>query len=69
MIPQILTKGFGNGTFAGSINDITMVGFSSGVNIVTETARTNVVVRFDTTGQNVEGLIDEGPINVEGDIS
>ena len=67
-IRHIVTRGYGNGTFAGTIADVVMRGYISlvegraegfGVAAVFDARGQGVLAALDATGQGVLGIIEE----------
>ena len=67
-IALVVTAGFGNGTFNGTIADVVLRGYSIGEVVVTPDSSFSVFGQIDENGQSVLGAISENGQGVLGRI-
>jgi len=65
-IALVVTRGFGNGTFNGTIKDVVLRGYSIGQVIITTDSTFGVIGLIDQTGQGNTGRILTRPLAVSG---
>ncbi len=67
-IALIVTAGFGNGTFSGTVKDVVLRGYDIGVIITTPDSLFSVIGVIDGEGQGTRGAIDTQALAASGQI-
>jgi hypothetical protein len=68
-IRLLVTRGFGNGTFSGTIKDVVLRGYGIGEVVVTPERSLGVEGLIDSGGQGVTGRILASGLSVFGEIT